>query len=118
MSNRKNELENSIKEVQDKIKALEQEKQSMQADIVAKRKERVTITNRIHDFRSKNKLDNIGEVETQIARIDKKSEELQKEVHTTREQQHNLIREKDGIIHEISVIDGQINKVLDVEKRE
>jgi len=116
ISNRKNDLENSVKEVQGKIKQLEEEKENMQNDIVSKRKERDLITKKIHGFREKNKLDNIGDIEAKVGEIDKKSEELQKEVQTTREQQHNLIREKDSILHEISTIDAQINKVLDVEK--
>ncbi len=116
ISNRKNELTNNIKEIQDKIKELETEKENMQKDISSKQKERQLITKKLHDFREKNKLDNIADIEKQVEEIDKKSEELQKEVQSTREQQHNLIREKDKISHEISVIDAQINKVLDIEK--
>jgi chromosome segregation protein len=116
ITNRKNDLQNSIKETQDKIKELETEKENMQNEISSKERERILITKKTKDFREKNKLDNIGEIEKQVEDIDKKSEELQKEVQSAREQQHNLIREKDKIVHEISTIDVQINKVLDIEK--
>ncbi|MCH8004551.1 MAG: AAA family ATPase, partial [Nanoarchaeota archaeon] len=116
INNRKNDLRNSISEIENKIKELETDKENMQKDISSKSKERDFITKKIHDFREKNKLDNIADIEKQVEEIDNKSEELQKEVQTTREQQHNLIREKDSILHEISTIDAQINKVLDIEK--
>lgn len=116
ISNRKNELKNSIKEVNDKIKGLEEDKKNMQKDIAAKSKERDYIEKRIKDFREKNKLDNIGEIEKNVEEIDKKSEELQKEVQAAREQQHNLIREKDSIAHNLGIIESQISKVAEVEK--
>ena len=116
INNRKKDLRNSSLEIENKIKDLETEKENMQKDISEKKKERNLITEKIHNFRQKNKLDNIVDIEKQIGGIDKKSEELQKDVQATREQQHNLIREKDGILHEISTIDAQINKVLDIEK--
>ena len=116
INNRKNELKNNIKDVEETIKNLETDKENMQKDISSKREERELITKRIQDFRDKNKLDNIGDIEKQVEEIDKKSDELQKDVQANREQQHDLIREKDRIVHEISTIDAQINKVLDVEK--
>jgi len=51
-----------------------------------------------------------------VEELDKKSEELQKQIHSLREGQHNLIREKDKISHEVSTIDAKINKVLDIER--
>jgi len=116
IGNRKNDLKNSISEIENKIKELKTEKENMQKDITSKRKERDFITKKIQDFRNKNKLDNIGDIEKQVEGIDKKSEKLQIEVQATREQQHNLIREKDRILHEISIIDSQIDKVSDIEK--
>lgn len=116
VNNRKNALKNSISELQEKIKSLEADKNSMQKDISSKEKERTAITNRLTEFRGKHKLDNIAEVEQQVADIDKSSDELQKEVQLAREQQHNLIREKDSIIHESNTIASQISKVADIEK--
>ena len=116
IANRKNDLKSSIQEIRQKISSLEEEKKSMEKDIAAKSKERDAIKKRVLDFRQKNKLDNLGEIEKQVEEIDKKSEELQKEVQLSREQQHNLIREKDGMAHSLSVINSQISKVAEVEK--
>ena len=116
INNRKTDLRNSASEIENKIKSLEADKQNMQNDILEKQKERNLITKRIHDFRQKNRLDNIVDIEKEVGEIDKKEEKLQKEVQTTREQQHNLIREKDTILHEMGTLEAQINKVLDIEK--
>ncbi|MEK6949906.1 MAG: AAA family ATPase, partial [Nanoarchaeota archaeon] len=116
IANRKNDLKGSIQEVKQKISSLEEEKKSMEKEIAAKSKERDFIGKRILEFRHKNKLDNIGDIEKQIEWIDKSSEELQKEVQSAREQQHNLIREKDAIAHNLSMINAQISKVAEVEK--
>tara|TARA_Y100000310_G_scaffold345527_1_gene466010 strand:+ start:2872 stop:6408 length:3537 start_codon:yes stop_codon:yes gene_type:complete len=116
VNNRKDDLKAGIKEIEGKRAELENDKANMQKDIDEKRKERALITKKINAFREKNKLDNIADIETEVAEIDKKSDELQKEVQSTREQQHNLIREKDAILHDISTMDAQITKVLDVEK--
>jgi len=113
---RRNDLKNSIKEIQDKIQELETEKQNIQRDISSKEKERTFIIKKITDFKENNKLDNLAGIEAQVEEIDKKSDEIQKEVQTSREQQHSLIREKDAILHDMSTIDAQINKVLDIEK--
>ncbi|MBW2977027.1 chromosome segregation protein SMC [Candidatus Woesearchaeota archaeon] len=116
IKNRKADLENSIREIQGQIKQLEADKENMQKDISSKEKEKGIITKKIQDFREKHKLENIADIEKEVEEIDRKAEELEKEVQSAREQQHNLIRDKDRIVHEMSTIDGQISKVLEVEK--
>tara|TARA_Y100000310_G_C20684909_1_gene818356 strand:+ start:136 stop:3675 length:3540 start_codon:yes stop_codon:yes gene_type:complete len=116
LNQRKTDLKNGIKDTEDTIKQLDAEKDEMQKDIASREEERSLISKKIQEFKEKNKMDNIGEIEKQIEGIDKKSEELEKEVQTAREQQHNLIREKDKITHDANVIEEQMNKVLEVEK--
>ncbi|MCH8067122.1 MAG: chromosome segregation protein SMC [Nanoarchaeota archaeon] len=116
LNNRKNDLKKGAGEIEDKIKQLETDKENMKKDISEKQKERRLITKKIQEFRGKYKLDNIADIEAQVEEIEKRSEKIEKEVQSTREQQHNLIRENDRIMHEVSTIDAQINKVLDIEK--
>jgi len=116
LNNRKNDLKKGAGEIEDKIKQLETDKENMKKDISEKQKERMLITKKIQEFRGKYKLDNIADIEAQVEEIEKKSEVIEKEVQSTREQQHNLIRDNDSIMHEVSTIDAQINKVLDIEK--
>jgi chromosome segregation protein len=116
ISQRKTDLKHGVKDIEDKIMELNREKEEMQNEIKEKGKEKLSIGNKIKEFKEKNKLDNIGEIEKQVEEIDKKAEEIDKEVQEARERQHSLIREKDKLGHEISALDGQISKVLDVEK--
>ncbi|MBI2135219.1 chromosome segregation protein SMC [Candidatus Woesearchaeota archaeon] len=116
LGQRRNDLKEGIKELQGKIKQIEEEKKEMVREIEEKKKERNSIANRIKEFKEKNKLDNIGEIEKRVEEIDKMSEVLEKEVHEARERQHTLIREKDRITHEVTTIDAQMSKVLDIEK--
>ena len=113
---RKTDLKNGVKEIEDRIKELEKEKEEMQNDISNKEKESTIILKKIQEFKDRNNIDSIVDIEKQVEEIDKKSEELEKEVQESRERQHTLIREKDRISHEISTIDAQINKVLDIGK--
>lgn len=113
---RKEDLKKSMKDTDEKIKLLGEEKSELQKEIDDIKKERSSISKKLESFRSKHKLDNIGDIERSVEEIDKKSDDYQKEINTLRERQHNLIREKDKISHEISSIDAKINKVLDVEK--
>ncbi|MBL7055594.1 chromosome segregation protein SMC [Candidatus Woesearchaeota archaeon] len=113
---RQNDLKEGTKEVQEKIDELEKEKKAMQEEITEKKKEKEFTSQKISQFKEKNKLGDLGGIEKEIEEIDQKSETLEKEVLQVREQQHNLIREKDKIGHDLSNIDSQMEKVLEVEK--
>jgi len=113
---RKQDLQQTLTETGQKISDLNKQKTSLQEQIKNKQDERDEISNKLSQFRQKNKLDNIGDIEKNVEELDKKSEELQKQIHSLREGQHNLIREKDKISHEVSTIDAKINKVLDIER--
>lgn len=116
VNTRKDQLLNSLKELEDKISELkleqgeaEKKKQSMLQTL----KE---IETKIAAFRKKNQLDGAEDVDKQIADIDKKAEEKEKEVQLIREEQQNLVREKDKLEFRINSIEEQILKVLEVEK--
>ena len=113
---RKQDMQKTLTETGQKISELGQEKIRFQDQINNKQKERSEISNKLAEFRQKNRLDNAGDIEKDVEEIDKKSEELQKQIHELREKQHNLIREKDKIGHEIGFIDSKINKVIDTER--
>ncbi len=113
---RKQDLEENLKETEQKITDLNKKKEEMQAQINSGQEERNEISSKLQDFRQKNSMDNISGIENNMEELDKKSEELQKQIHDLREKQHNLIREKDRISHDIGFIDAKIKKVMDVEK--
>lgn len=113
---RRTDLKNSIEDIEKRITQLTNERNEFEAQIKLKNNDRQIINKKILGFKEKNKLDSVADVERKVEEIDKKADELQKEITTLREQQHNLIREKDRVNHEISIIEDKIKKVIDVEK--
>ncbi|MBI2653580.1 chromosome segregation protein SMC [Candidatus Woesearchaeota archaeon] len=113
---RRNDLKESIGDVENRIIQLTKEKDDYGGQIKSLNKDRETISSKILKFKEKNQMDNIADIERKVEEIDKKAEELQKETTSLRESQHNLIREKDRINHEISLIEDRMQKVIDVER--
>ncbi|MBI2656675.1 chromosome segregation protein SMC [Candidatus Woesearchaeota archaeon] len=118
ISQRRNDLKNNIEEIGRRIGQLTNEKNEYESQTASKNKDRESINNKIQKFKEKNKLDSVADIEKQVEEIDRKAEELQKEITSLRESQHNFIREKDRIGHEISAVEDKIKKVIDVEKEQ
>jgi len=113
---RRTDLVSSIGDTEKRISQLTNEKKEYESLIGAKNKDRELISGKILKFKEKNKLDSVADIENKVEEIDRKAEELQKEITALRESQHNLIREKDRISHEIGLVQDRIKKVIDVEK--
>ncbi|MBI2657988.1 chromosome segregation protein SMC [Candidatus Woesearchaeota archaeon] len=113
---RRTDLRASIEDVEKRISQLTNEKKEYESHIGSKNKDRETISSKIIKFKEKNQLDNVADIERKVEEIDRKADDFQKEITALRESQHNLIREKDRLRHEIGVIDDKIKKVIDVEK--
>ncbi len=113
---RRIDLKSSIGDTENRILQLTNDKKEFESHINAKNKDRETINNKIQKFKEKNKLENLAGIEKNVEEVDKKADDLQREITTLRESQHNLIREKDRISHDIGLIDDRIKKVIDVEK--
>ena len=74
------------------------------------------IEKKIKDFKKKNNLDNLGDIEKEVDILDTDAEAKQKEIQDARQQQQNLLREKDRIEMQIQSVDEKINKVLELQK--
>ena len=116
LEQRKKDLKDSISEVDSKMKELAKEKESIQKKINDRIKERKLMADRIAGFRQKHNLEGANDIDKKVEEIDKKSEELQKEIQSLRERQHEFIRRKDAIRHELNAIESQMSKVAEVEK--
>ncbi|MBI4451897.1 chromosome segregation protein SMC [Candidatus Woesearchaeota archaeon] len=116
LKQRRNDLKNSIDELQDRMGQISKDKKDYGGIIESKNKDRETINGKILKFKEKNKLDSAADVEKKVEEIDRRAEDLQREITSLRESQHNLIREKDRIAHEIGIVEDRIRKVVDVEK--
>ncbi len=113
---KRSDLKTSIEDIERRILQLGNEKKDFENQISSKNKDRETINSKILKFKEKNKLDNVADIEKNVEEIDRKADEIQKEITALRESQHNLIREKDRVSHDIGAIDDKIKKVIDVEK--
>src|SRR3989338_8724762 len=116
LTQRKKDLREAIKETNQKISQSNEEKSTLQKQKSGLLEDKEKISKRIFEFKQKNQLDNIVDIEKSIDNIDKNAEELQQKINSLREKQHDLIRKKDMVQHNINTIDETINKVTEVEK--
>ena len=112
----KQDLENELKYVDEKLTDLEKKKQELLNEKNNNLNEREELANKIKKFKQDNNLDAAGDIEQEIVAIDDNLEELQKKVHELREKQQNNIRKKDNITYQINTFDERIKKVLQIER--
>jgi chromosome segregation protein len=116
IKNRKEGLKENLKEAEGKVNVLKAEKKAFDSQISLKTREQKEIEAKIVAFRQKNKLDDVGAIETEVDACDKQGEEIAKELGDMRIAQQEAIREKDKLEFQIQSIDEKIEKVLSVEK--
>jgi len=113
---RKGQLKGDQGEQLDRVKDLEAEKEALEKEIKDRLKEQNLLDQQLKQFRKKNEIDNADEIGKDIEELDKSVEDKEKEIQKLREQQQNMLREKDRIEFQIQSIDETIGKVLEVEK--
>ena len=116
ISTRKNQLLATLSELDAKITELEKEKSNAEKNKQSAGKLIDEIEKKIEEFRKKNKLEGAGDIDKEIEAVDKLIEDTQKDVQSKREQQQNLLREKDKLEFQINSFEEKINKVMAVEK--
>ncbi len=113
---RKAQLRQSQDDIGEKIKKQEQDQSALRNELAAVEKEKSQIEKRVAEFKKKNKLDSAAEIEKSIDALDKEAETKQKEILDLRQKQQELLREKDKLEFQIQAVDGQLQKILEVEK--
>ncbi len=116
IAQRKEQLKANIDELDSRVSGLKAQKEELSGKANFFQKEIADLDKRISDFKKKHKLGEGNEFEQKLEKIDKDSEELQKQIQSLREQQQNFLREKDKCEFQIATIDQQIEKVLELEK--
>ncbi len=112
---RREDLKSNIGEIDEKIKLMGKQKADFERAILSKEKERDSLHKKLMELKKKSNLEEASGIESRIEAVDKTAEEMQKEINSLREKQHNVIRENDRLQHEIRLIDEKINKVVDTE---
>jgi chromosome segregation protein len=113
---RKSETTALLSKAEERIQGLGKEKESLLALKASKEKEHADLLKKISQFKQKNNIEAQSEIEKRIVEIDHLAEGMDKEIQAMREAQHNLIRQKDGIEHEINTIKSSLSKLEEVEK--
>jgi len=116
INERKSQLQGTLNELKNKITAIEKNKKETEKSIQLKQKDAETIEQRIIAFKKKNKLDGKEDLDSTIESIDKQADALQEHITKLREEQQNLLREKDKIEIQLENIDQKIGKVSGAEK--
>ena len=113
---RKTQLQQSTKDIDDKINRLDSEKKTYEKSMSDKQKHIEQITGKIDKFKSKHKISDSNNLETEIESLDKAAEDSLRLIQELREKQQNLLREKDKMEYQIDSADEKIAKVLEVKK--
>ncbi|MFH1173825.1 MAG: chromosome segregation protein SMC [archaeon] len=117
LAERKTQLEQGLAELKTKLTANEESKKSSKKELDQKQKLILDLDKKIEGFKKKNMLDNLGEIDQQIEALDKEADVLQEDIIKMREEQQNLLREKDKLEVVLSGIDEKIAKVLELNKK-
>ncbi len=114
---RKKELESTKSEIKLKLNLIDKQKKDKQKAINTKEQELKNIEKAISDFRKKNSLDGVAGIDKEITKLDSDSDKMQEELHKLREDQQNVMREKDRVEIMLQSIDDKIEKVLELSKK-
>ncbi len=117
IAQRKEQLKANFEELEKKTEFIteqrkeQKEKKKYLASNIAELNEKILA------FKKKHKLDESGEIEQKVEKIDKKAEKKQAEIQSLREKQQSLLREKDKNEFQVQAIDDQIKKVKALERK-
>ncbi|MBI2136624.1 chromosome segregation protein SMC [Candidatus Woesearchaeota archaeon] len=113
---RKQQLLSDLKDNEENIAKLTREKDALAKDVHKKNSEMQLVEQQLKKFKEKRGIDAATDIDKQIEDLDKLSDEKQKEITQLREQQQNMLREKDKCEFQLNNIEEQIKKVKEVEK--
>lgn len=116
LSTRKGELQKSYGDLSQKMDIIERNKTSLTRQIETKEKEVKHIDERIKKFKEKHNVGGAAELDKRMEEIDKEADVIAEAMAKLREQQQQLLREKDKYEIRLQGIDDKIQQVLELEK--
>jgi chromosome segregation protein len=116
LGERKSQLANTLKELNDKAKFLRSEESEKQKQLSFNQKQKQELEHKISEFKKKHNLEGASDVEAEIEELDKKIEVGQKNIDELRVQQQDLLRAKDRLEIQINTSEEKIEKMLSVSK--
>lgn len=116
IDSRREELKRALADVDSKIESANSNNQQMQKsrqNIIA---ELESIQKKIDQFKKKNNMDSLGDVDKELEDIDKDADIKGNEIAQLREKQQELLRSKDRLEQQIKTVEERIAKVDEVKK--
>ena len=112
---RKEELKTSQSELKEKTKGLEAKRVELGKRVAVREKDKAQLQEKIITFKKKHDLSLENEADGRIDTIDKEIEEIQNRMNALREDQQNILREKDRVEMQLESIDERLNKLASVK---
>ncbi|MBN1275740.1 chromosome segregation protein SMC [Candidatus Woesearchaeota archaeon] len=116
LKQRKQELEKSLEELSNKTSLLRKSKQDLEKQIKGKQDEIRRIDGRIEEFKKKHNMADASGMHGRMERIDQEADKVAEGIGAMREEQQQLLREKDKYEMRLQTIDEKIQRVLGLEK--
>jgi chromosome segregation protein len=116
LDDRRDELLRTNKELFDKIKLIEAERKDIEKRINTREESVAKLEKRIDEFRKKHNAEDAAKIDVEIDAIDRDAEKVQEEIAKLREEQQELLREKDKVEIKLEQIDEKIAKVAGIEQ--
>lgn len=113
---RRDELMKTNKELFDKIKLIEKERDDIEKRISTREESIKKLETRVAEFRKKHNMEDASRIDGQIEEIDKKAEQIQEEIAKIREKQQEQLRDKDRVEIRLEQIDEKIAHVSELAK--
>ena len=114
---RKDQLKKSLEEIDIKISELGGQSTGFVDRKKVVEQQIADLDKKIKDFKKKHQLGEDSEIDKEIEKLDKDSEEKQNKLHGLREKHQALVREQDKVEFQLQTIDSQIEKVLELESQ-
>jgi chromosome segregation protein len=114
---RKEQLGKNRDDIEQKLGELTNQSNSLQERQKFVEVQIADLDKKIREFKKKHQLGEDSELDREIEKLDKESEEKQKQLQLLREQQQGFLREKDKVEFQLQTIDSQIAKVLELEQQ-
>ena len=113
---RKDQFAVEMDELNEKASVQDKQQQTLQQNINTKQKELQELEKNIALFKKKHKIESSQELEKEMEQKDVLIEQKQEEAQQVRQNQQELVREKDQIEFQLGSLDERIAKVKEVEK--
>lgn len=116
ISQRKEQFVRELRENDERGQHALQQEKTLAQQIARLERDREEISSKSQGFKAKHHLEQSGDMEATIEQLDKELEKRQEEVQHIRQQQQELLREKDRIEFQLQSIDQRLAKMQQVEK--